>query len=82
MIQIIAPFFGTVSFALLFGVPRKYYFLCGITGTTGWLIYVLTQRAGVPAAEATFLASAAVVFLSRIFAVNVKCPVTVFLISG
>ncbi len=82
IIQIVAPFCGTVAFALLFGVPRKYYFLCGLTGTIGWLIYVLTGQAGAPAAEATFLASAAVVFLSRIFAVNVKCPVTVFLISG
>ncbi len=82
MIQIIAPFFGTIAFALIFGVPRKYYLLCGLTGMIGWLIYVLTQQAGAPAAEATFLASAAVVFLSRIFAVNVKCPVTVFLISG
>ncbi|MCD8332967.1 MAG: threonine/serine exporter family protein [Clostridiales bacterium] len=82
LIQIAAPFCGTVSFALIFGVPRKYYILCGITGTVGWLIYALTSQGGVPATEATFLASATVVFLSRIFAVNVKCPVTVFLISG
>lgn len=30
--QVLAAAVGTVAFALLFGVPRKYYFYCGLVG--------------------------------------------------
>lgn len=30
--QIIAAGLGTVAFAVLFGVPRKYYAYCGLVG--------------------------------------------------
>ena len=30
--QVLAAAVGTVAFALLFGVPRKYYFYCGRRG--------------------------------------------------
>ena len=42
--QVLAAAVGTVAFALLFGVPRKYYFYCGLVGGAGWLIYVLLTR--------------------------------------
>lgn len=40
-IRLIAEFFaacvGTIAFALLFQVPRKYYLYCGIAGACGWI---------------------------------------------
>lgn len=30
--QVLAAALGTVAFALLFGVPRKYYLYCGFIG--------------------------------------------------
>lgn len=81
--QVAAAGVGTVAFALLFGVPRKYYIHCGIIGGAGWLLYsLLYNNAGCTATEATFFATVLVILLSRLFAVWERCPATVFLISG
>ena len=80
---IVAAAFGTVAFAVLFGVPRRYCLHCGLTGCAGWTVYcLLTNFAGLSAAEATFFATLLAVFLSRILAVHERCPVTVFVIAG
>lgn len=79
--QLCAAAVGTVAFALLFGVPRKYYPYCAAIGAVGWGIYcVLSQVTS--AALATFTATVAVILLSRLCAIKERCPVTVFLISG
>ena len=76
-------FAGTIAFALLFGVPRKYFINCGCIGGAGWLLYeALTSCAGATTTEATFFATVLVILLSRLRAVRERCPVTVFLISG
>ena len=79
--QVLAAALGTVAFALLFGVPRKYHLYCGFIGGAGWLLYCLLEPV-LNATEATFFASVLVIFLSRMGAVREKCPVTIFLISG
>jgi len=83
ILQLIAAFGGTVAFALLFSVPKKYYLTCGLTGLSGWAIYLLcTELFGLTPAEATFPSAAAVMVLSRIATVRTNCPVTVFGICG
>lgn len=81
MAEILAAFLGTVAFALLFGVPRNCYVFCGLIGGFGWLIYSVTC---IHADEifAVLLATMAVVFLSRLVAVRMHCPATLFLIPG
>ncbi len=79
--QFAAAVMGTVAFSLLFGVPRRFYPYCGLIGGAGWLLYCILTR-WMSAAGATFLATVAVLLLSRLFAVRKKCPVTIFLISG
>ena len=32
---------GTVAFALLFSVPRRYYLWCGLIGGAGWAAFKL-----------------------------------------
>lgn len=78
--QILAATIGTFAFAVLFGVPRKYYTFCGLIGGFGWIVYLLFERFG--AVPASFAATIAVVFLSRVTAILERCPVTVFLVSG
>ena len=78
--QILAATIGTFAFSVLFGVPRKYYPFCGLTGGVGWIVYLLTEQFGT--VPASFAATIAVVLLSRITAIREKCPVTIFLISG
>lgn len=79
--NLVLPFLGTIAFSILFNVDRKYYVCCGITGMAGWICYCLTIDYA-SAAVCSFLGTIVVVFLSRVFAVWKKCPITVFLISG
>lgn len=73
---------ATIGFALLFGVPARYYPYCGGIGGIGWFIYRMLFFAGESAATATFAATMVVILVSRWFAVRKRCPVTIFLISG
>jgi uncharacterized membrane protein YjjB (DUF3815 family) len=81
--QIISGYFGTVAFAIIFGVPRKFFNVAGIVGAIGWTVYVGLQRyCDLTGVEATFCASMTITFASRCFAVTEKCPVTLFRICG
>ncbi len=82
IIQLIVSFLATVSFAFLFNVPKKEFFYCGITGTIGWFFYLLIYDYLSSVVFATLVASVALTIVSRLFAVNRKLPVTIFLISG
>lgn len=83
IIQVIAAAVGTMAFALLFGVPRKYYLSCGLIGGTGWFLYLfMTKQMGLTAVEATFIATVIVVLMSRFSAVKERCPATIFSVPG
>jgi len=82
-VQLFAAFAGTTAFSVLFGVPRRFYVFCGIAGMLGWLLYLLLARyAAVPMTINVFLSTALVTFVSTMFSILRKCPVTVFLICG
>ena len=80
--ELLGSFVGTIAFALLFSVPRKYFISCGWIGTAGWLAYRLALPVSVDTSFAVFFAAALVVLLSRVMAVRRKCPATVFMITG
>ena len=83
IIQVVAAVIGTVAFALLFGVLRKYYISCGVIGGTGWCLYlIMTEGLKMTAVEATFIATVVVVLLSRFRAVKERCPATIFSVPG
>ena len=70
--ELAAQFFiagaGTLSFAVLFGCPRKSLPFCGMLGADS--------------AAASLLAVIPLTLLTRVFAIVIKMPVTVFLLSG
>jgi uncharacterized membrane protein YjjP (DUF1212 family) len=83
VIQLLAAFIGTVAFAVLFGVPRKYYIDCGICGTLGWLLYLLLVRhTGLSIPGVVFFATALVALTALTQSIVRKCPSSVFLICG
>lgn len=82
LLQILAGFLGTISFAILFEVPRCYYVHCGVIGACGWAIYLLIMHFWVAPVAATFIASMALIYLSREASLALKAPVTIFLICG
>ena len=82
IMHVICPFLGTMGYAVLFHVPKRFYLSCGFTGMAGWLVYHAIVSQTFSAALASFLGTMAVVFLSRVLSVRKKCPITIFLVSG
>lgn len=82
LFQILAGFLGTISFAILFEVPPRYYGRCGLIGACGWFIYLLIMHFWVAPVAATFIASLVLIYLSREASFALKAPVTIFLICG
>lgn len=83
LIQLISAFIGTAAFAVLFGVPRRYYADCGLCGMLGWVAYLLLLRqSDASSVEATFFATMIVALSAYFFAQLRKCPVIVFLVCG
>ncbi|WP_167956941.1 threonine/serine exporter family protein [Anaerosporobacter faecicola] len=81
MEQFLAAMIGTIAFSLLFSVPSRYYPWCGIVGGIGWLCYLISGSY-VGNIVGCFFATCVVVLLCRFFATRMRCPVTIFLISG
>ncbi len=82
-VQLLAAYVGTVAFAVLFGVPRKYYFDSGLCGMLGWLLYlILMNYTGLSVANMVFFATVLVTFTAMVSAIVRKCPITVYLICG
>lgn len=81
LVNIVCPFLGTAAYVVLFNVPKKYYFSCGVTGIVSWVVYLTTSGFLSPAV-ASFLAVLAAVFLSRMLTVRMKCPITIFLLAA
>ena len=83
VVQLVAAYLGTMSFAVLFGVPRRYYIDAGICGTLGWLLYlILTRYSAFSLVETMFTATALVTMVALSQSTARKCPITVFLICG
>lgn len=81
IISMFCAFGGTFAFAILFNIDRQYQALCGLTGMIGWAAYLITEVHTSPTV-ATLVGSIVVVFLSRLFSIWKKCPITVFMIAG
>ena len=84
--ELAAQFFiagvGNLCFAVLFTCPRKSLFFCGLVGAVGWFVYELAVMLGADSAAASLLAVIPLTLLTRVFAITLKLPVTVFLLSG
>ena len=81
--NLFCSFVGTIGFAIMYNVPKKYYIGCGVTGMAGWIVYLLVSGMNyVSAAVGSFFGAFIVVLISRMLSVKMRCPITIFLISG
>ena len=76
--QLAAAFLATIAFSVLFHVPKKQYFVCGLTGTLGWLVYLIVNLK-FSNTLACFAATVVIVFCARLFAVWRKVPSAIVL---
>ena len=83
---LVAQFFlaaaGTLSFAILFACPRRLLPYCALVGGAGWLVYELAVLLGADSTTASLLAVIPLTLLTRVLAILLKAPVTVFLLTG
>ena len=84
--QLVAQFFlagvGTLSFAVLFACPRRTLPYCALVGAVGWFVYEIAVLYGASTSTASLIAVIPLTLLARLFAVVLKSPVTVFLLTG
>ena len=38
---ILAAFFGTIAFSILYDIPKEYLVTCGVIGALGWIVYAV-----------------------------------------
>ena len=69
ILAIVESFLATLAYAILFHVPKQYYTACGITGLTGWIVYLAMCQV-TTVALASFVGTLAVVLISRILTVG------------
>lgn len=81
-LHIIASFFATIAFCILFSAPMKEYIYCGFTGTIAWISYLQLTTHGLNPTLSIYIAAVILTGLARIFAIARKVPVTVYLIAG
>jgi len=81
--QIVGAFFATACFSVVFNVSKKNLIICGIIGSVGWLIYIISLHIiSLSVVVASFIASLWISLSSHIMARVKKTPVTHFFIPG
>lgn len=80
VIQIVMGVFGSVGFAVLFGIYDWKLAVIALGGGVGWLIYLLCVAAGYSAFAGIFVASLFVAAVSEILARILKTPVILLLV--
>lgn len=80
-VQLLSAFFLTVAFGVLYNVAPRSLVWCGVSGTVGWLVYLVL--AGVwGTVGSTFFASVAVALSAMLIHHFKGKPVTIFLVPG
>ncbi len=82
LLQTGVAFVSTIAFAIIFHTPRREWLYAGLTGGAGWLLYLIASGMGGGVVFASFFATLALAWLSRVFSFSRMAPVTVFLICG
>lgn len=83
VLQTVVAFAATVTFSLIFNIPRKELAFCGLAGAVGFFVCKLTLLY-LPGSlvTASFFASLAVTLISRVLSYQRKMPVSVYLAGG
>lgn len=80
--QFFAAMLGVWAFTVLFHAPKKYYLPCSLNGAVGWIAYLFFIANGLSSALACLYATLILTLLSRCFAIVMRAPVTMFLVTG
>lgn len=83
LIQIVAAFFGSMGFSLLYNTRRTKMLISAFGGALGWTVFTFVRLFIIESDPlAMFMASMTVTVYAEIFARIKKTPTTTFLVSG
>ena len=82
LIQIATAFLGSLGFALLFGLRRRYVLPASVGGMLSWAVYLLLSRFLPSAFLSCLVASACAVLYAELLARLLRTPATVFVIPA
>ncbi|MGE7765370.1 threonine/serine exporter family protein [Peribacillus sp. NPDC096540] len=80
--QLITSFIASAAFGVIFNVPKKSLFQCGLVGMLGWVLYFFLVKNEINSIMATLAAAFIVAVISQYFAKRYKTPITIFNVSG
>lgn len=76
--QIICSYCATVSFGVLTNIPKKALHACGLTGTSGWLVYASLKGYGSSEMIGYFFGALSIGLFSMYFSKKKKMPLIIF----
>jgi len=82
LIQLAASFIASLSFSILFNVPKRFLVSCGLSGMVGWVVFRLLPAHHIVNVPAALIAAFCVAILSQLFARVHKAPIIIFSASG
>ncbi|HHY24801.1 MAG TPA: threonine/serine exporter [Clostridiaceae bacterium] len=82
MKQIILAFFGSLAPSIFFNTSRKNLVWAGLSGVTGWILYIFVLNTTGDAVLSVFAGSLAIGMYSEIMARILKTPATIYSLSG
>lgn len=82
IVQIVVSFLAVLSFSVALGVPKKFLILSGLTGSIGWIVFLVFSNLGVSTIMASFISAFCVAIISAILSKVVKAIISIFFIPG
>ncbi len=80
--QLVSAFVGSMGFALVFGMRRRYLFAASLGALLGWAVYLLTDHFLSHSFLPPLLAAAFALSYSEIMAKALKTPATLFVVPA
>lgn len=82
LLQIVLAFIISISFGIVFNVPKHALIFAGLAGAFGWFAYVLTFRISGSDILASLIGGILVAVVSEVAALFWKFPVTIVAVPG
>ena len=82
LIQVISAFLGSMGFALLFGLRRRYLFSASLGGMLDWAVYLAARSVPLSTFLSCLTAAAFAVLYAELLARKYKTPATLFVVPA
>lgn len=80
--RVVGTFIATLTFGVLFNIPKSEFIFCGLIGATGWLSFEVMSYVFYTDQASIFVATLVITTLSRILSRHRKTITTIYLTVG